>query len=122
MLDLRSAAIYLVVGGAGAFLLPLFDAAVRQAGPTPTSWKVVLAAFSLALLTMLADYLFAGGSLFGLLTLVFGSIASAVLAGIGLILALLNLTAVAAWLGGLGIVLQAFILSAWRLLGTPWFP
>lgn len=122
VLDLRGALIYLVIGGAGTLLLPLFDPAVRQVGPAPTLWKVALAAFSLTLLAILADYLFAVYSFFGLLTLVFGSFSSAVLAGIGLILALVNLTSTGAWLGGLGIVLQAFIVAAWWLLGTPWFP
>jgi len=122
VLDLRGVLIYLVIGGAGTLLLPLFDPAVRQVGPAPTLWKVALAAFSLTLFAILADYLFAVYSFFGLLTLVFGSFSSAVLAGIGLILALLNLRDAGAWLGGLGVVLQAFILIAWWLLGTPWFP
>jgi len=120
--DLTGMLIYLTLGTAGVFFLPLFDPAVRRAGPAPALWKVALAAFSLTLLTILADYLIGSGSNFGLVTLILGSFASAVLAGIGLILALLNLTAVAAWLGGLGIVLQAFIVTAWWLLGTPWFP
>lgn len=120
--DLRSALVFTVIGSTGTFLLPLLDPIVRRAGPAPTLWKVALAAFSLVLLAMLADYLIGRGSFFGLGTLLFGSFASAVLAGIGLILALLNLRDAGAWLGGLGVVLQAFILIAWWLLGTPWFP
>lgn len=122
VLDLRITLVFTVIGSAGVFFLPLLDPVVRQAGPAPTLWKVALAAFSLALLAMLADYLIGGGSFFGLGTLIFGSFASAVLAGIGLILALLNLREAGAWLGGLGVGLQAFILIAWWLLGTPWFP
>lgn len=121
-LDLRSTAIYLVVGVAGVFLLPLFDLAVRRTSPAPALWQVALAAFSLALLATLADYLTANGSFFCLLTLVIGSVSAAVLVGIGLILALLNLVNAGAWLGGLGIALQVFVLAAWWLLGSPWFP
>lgn len=122
VLDLRTTLVFTVIGSAGVFFLPLLDPAVRQSGSAPTLWKVALAAFSLVLLAMLADYLVGGGSFFGLATLIFGSFASAMLAGIGLILALLNLRDAGAWLGGFGVVLQAFILIAWWLLDTPWFP
>jgi hypothetical protein len=60
--------------------------------------------------------------MFGLLTLIFGSISSAVLVGAGLILALANLPQIGAWAGGLGLLLQAFVSLTWWLLGTPWFP
>jgi hypothetical protein len=121
-LDLTSALSYLVIGTAGVFLLPLFDPAVRQAVPAPSVAKVVLVAVPLTVLAILVDYLLGGGSFFGLLTLIFGSIASAVLVGVGMILALVNLTAVGAWLGGLGLVLEALIVAAWWLLGSAWFP
>jgi hypothetical protein len=122
VLDPRAGAIFLVICGAGIFLLPLFDPFVRTAGTAPTLWKVVLVAISLALLAMLADYLLSGGYMFGLLTLIFGSISSAVLVGAGLILALANLPQIGAWAGGLGLLLQAFVSLTWWLLGTPWFP
>jgi hypothetical protein len=124
VLDFRSGAIFLDVCSAGVLLLPLFDPVVRKAGLAPTLWKVALTALILVLLSLLVDYLLfspIGGEL-GLVALIIGSILSAVLAGTGLILALANLTAVGAWVGGLGIALQAFILAAWWLLGSPWFP
>lgn len=122
VLDFRTALVYLVIGTAGIFFLPLFDPAVRRTGPAPALWKVALTAFALMLLALLADYLIGGGSFFGLAALIFGSFASAALAGLGLILTLLNLRDAGAWLGGLAILLELFTVAAWGLLGTPWFP
>jgi len=126
------AALLILIGAAaggilGMFLMPMFDSVVKQASPALAIWKVALAAIFLALLIMSINYLisvrsFQGLSDFGLLTLMFGSILSAILVGIGLILGLVNLTAAGARFGSLGIVLEAFILTAWWLLGTPWFP
>lgn len=99
VLDLRAAAVALVVSGAGVFLLPLFDPLVRRVGPAPALWKVALVAVSLALLALLADYLVSGGFQFGLLGLIFGSIAALLLVGVGLILALANLQLAGAWVG-----------------------
>jgi hypothetical protein len=84
--------------------------------------KVVLIAITLAVLAVVADYLLAGGSFFGLLALIVGSIGAALMVGAGVILTLVGLTAIGAWLGGLGLMLEACILLAWWLLGAPWFP
>jgi len=78
------------------FLLPMFDLVVEQASHALALGKVVLAAIFLALLIMSINYLisvrsFQGLSDFGLLTLMFGSILSAILVGIGLILGLVIL-------------------------------
>lgn len=120
VLDLTSTLVFLAVGTAGIFFLPLFDPAVRRAGPAPSLGMVALVAACLTVLAVLADYLIGGGSFFGLLTLIFGSIGAGLLVGIGLLLA--NLTAAGAWLGGLALILQVFILAAWWLLGRAWFP
>ncbi|HJR79179.1 MAG TPA: hypothetical protein VJ821_03835 [Anaerolineales bacterium] len=121
-LDLTSALVYLAVGTGGIFFLPLFDPVVRRAGPAPSLGMLALVALCLAVLTVLIDYLLGGGSFFGLLTLIFGSIASALLVGAGMILTLANVTAPGAWLGGLAVLLEACIVAAWWLLGRPWFP
>lgn len=122
VLDLRAAGIFIVICGAGVFLLPLFDPLVRKEGLAPTFWKVVAVALALTLLGLLADYLFSRGYLLGLLSLIFGSVAALVLAVLGLILALATLERTAAWAGGLGLVLEGFVALVWLLLGSPWFP
>lgn len=121
-LDPATTLVFLAVGTGGVFFLPLFDPAVRRMGPTPSLGKMILVALTLTVLAILVDYMVGGGSFFGLLTLVFGSIAAGILVGAGIILVLVSLTAVGAWLGGLALVLEVFILVAWWLLGTPWFP
>jgi hypothetical protein len=121
-LDPTSALLYLAVGTAGVFFLPLFDPIIRRAGIAPDVRKVVLIAITLAILAVVADYLLAGGSFFGLLALIVGSIGAALMVGAGVILTLVGLTAIGAWLGGLGLMLEACILLAWWLLGAPWFP
>lgn len=122
VLNLTTTLSFLAIGTAGVFFLPLFDPAVRRSGLAPSLRNVALAALSLTVLTIVADYLIGNGSFFGLLTLVLGSIASAVSVGAGMILALANLTAAGAWVGGLGLVLEALIVAAWWLLGRNWFP
>jgi hypothetical protein len=122
VLDLRLAGIFLDICGGGVLLLPFLDPLVRQDGPRPARWKVAAAAFSLALLILAFDYLVSGGYLFGLLGVIFGSILAGILVGAGLILTLINLSSTGAWVGGLGLCLQAFSLIAWRVLGSPFFP
>jgi|GEM_PF-2010719 len=122
VLDPGPAAVVWVICGAGVFFLPLFDPVVRKSGIRPAFWKVLLVGSGLTALALLADYLFSGGYMFGLLTLIFGSVAALFMVGAGLVLALINIPAFGAWMGGLGLVLQALAALAWRLLGTPWFP
>jgi hypothetical protein len=123
-LYLQAALIFLVISSAGIFLLPLFDPAVRKTGIAPSVWKVLLISLGLGVITLLVDYILntqIGGDP-GLLTLIFGSILAAVLVGAGLILVLINLQVPGAWIGGLGLPLQAIVALIWMLLGRPWFP
>lgn len=121
-LQFRIALVYLAVAGAGTFLLPLFDPAVRRMGTAPTLWKVALAALALLLLLLGVDYLAGGAASLGLVTLILGSIGSAVLVGAGILLVIFRFTVPGAWAGGLGIVLEALTVLAWLLLGRPFFP
>jgi hypothetical protein len=57
-----------------------------------------------------------------LTALLFGSVAALFMIGAGLILTLINFPAVGAWIGGLGLVLEAFVSLPWRLVGTHLFP
>ena len=68
VLDLTTTLVFLAIGMAGIFFLPLFDPEVRRAGPAPSLGLVALVAVTLTVLAVLLDYLVGDGSFFGLLT------------------------------------------------------
>ena len=119
---IRSALVYLVIVTAGIFLLPLFDTYVRRQGPAPTRWKVTVAALALALVAAAVDLFFMGQGQFGLVTLVIGSAAALLLAGLALLLSVVRVPVAGAWAGGLGLLSWFFVLILWTAAGFPWFP
>lgn len=124
----KSVLLFLVVGGAGSFLLPLFDPAVRRGGPAPAVWKVVAAAAGLVALFVLLEVLRtapwggAGYAFFGLGTLVAGSVGAAILAGLGLLFTLVGARDMGAWAGAFGLFVAAITIIVWVLTGMRWFP
>jgi len=124
----RSVLAYFVIGGAGAFVLPLFDPAVRRAGPTPTPWKVCLAGAVAVALVVAVELVAArawGGfrySFFGLGVLAGGGIGGIIAAGLGLLLTLVGAHDMGAWTGALGLFTAAFAVLVWIFTGMRWFP
>lgn len=120
--------ILLSATGAGVFLLPLADPAVRRRGPVPARGRLVLAALVLTLALLGGEFLLTakwggfGYPFFGLLTLVAGGLGSLLLVGAGLMLTLAGALFLGAWAGGLGVTFLAAVLIAWFLNGLPWFP
>jgi hypothetical protein len=103
--------IFLFLFGAGVFLLPLFDPAVRNTGPAPSPGKVVLTAVILTAIVFRFVYLGAFGHVE--LPYEFPLIFSYALAGSGMLFSLANRTDVGAWLGGVGIMLLPFYVPAY---------
>jgi hypothetical protein len=124
----KSLLTYFVIGGAGAFVLPLLDPAVRRAGPRPALWKVAAAAAALVALFLVvelgrtAQWGGLGYSLFGLGVLVAGSIAAVIFVGLGLLMTLVGAGDMGGWSGGLGLMVAVFTVVAWVLTGMRWFP
>jgi hypothetical protein len=103
--------IFLFLFGAGVFLLPLFDPAVRDTGPAPSPGKVVLTAVILTAIVFRFVYLGAFGHVE--LPYEFPLIFSYALAGSGMLFSLANRTDVGAWLGGVGIMLLPLYVPAY---------
>jgi hypothetical protein len=124
----KSLLAYFVVGGSGAFVLPMFDPVVRRSGPRPAVWKIVLAALLVVALLVATELVLTakwGGfrySFFGVGVLVVGSVAAAVVAGLGLLFTVVGARDIGAWAGGLGLCVEAITLVVWILLGMRWFP
>jgi hypothetical protein len=124
----KALVLFLVIGGAGAFVLPLFDPAVRRGGPAPSVWKVAAAAVALVALFVMLEIVRTaqwGGvryAFFGLGTLVGGSIAAVILAGLGLLATLVGAREMGAWAGGFGLFVAAITMVVWAVTGMRWFP
>lgn len=124
----KSVLAYFVVGGAGAFVLPLFDPAVRRAGPAPTVWKVLLAAVGTVALVLAFELVrtlrWGGGgyAFFGIGVLVWGALVALFAGGLGLLLTLVGALDMGAWTGGLGLFVATIASGVWVLAGMRWFP
>jgi len=124
----KSVLVYLVIGGAGAFALPLFDPAVRRGGPAPSPYKVFLAALAFVALLFVAELVVTrawggfGYANFGLGVLVGGSVGALIVAGLGLLFTLVGARDMGAWAGALGFMVASVTVLVWTLTGMRWFP
>jgi hypothetical protein len=117
--------IFLLIGSAGVFFLPLFDPVVRHQGPAPTLWKVMMVAVIFILFLLSLYTLRFGSAIYPFLdldVLLAAGLVMMVLVGAGLILTLSGIPAWGAWTGGLGSMIGLIALLVWVLTGGVEFP
>ncbi len=119
---------YFVVGGAGVFMLPMFDSVVRREGPRPSVYRIALTAVLFVVLVAAVQMAVTGRwggtgyPYFGLGIFVAGSVAALITAGLGILLTLVGAHDMGAWCGGLGLWVGALGFLVWLLTGMRWFP